>query len=117
MKKGELTLKKLVNSIKNYHPSKWEAFCFFIIPFLVGLLTSSGFDGDIWFLLNYGRYILNHGFPTVDFFTIHEGLHLVIQQWLTDIIFYQSYQLLGKVGIYLIVNFVNIYIIFITYSS
>lgn len=109
-------ISKIILIFKNYHPSKWEALSFLIIPIFIGILCSLDLDNDTWFILNYGRYIINHGFPTIDPFTIHEGLNLVIQQWSTDIIFYTAYEHLGKIGLYLIVNLVNIYIIFITYK-
>lgn len=105
-----------MKKILNYHPSKWQALSFLIIPIFIGLLTSTSFDNDIWFLINTGRYILNHGFPTIDPFTIHEGLQLVIQQWIPDVIFYEIYHFFGKIGLYLFTNFVNIYIVFITYK-
>ena len=105
-----------MKKILNYHPSKWQAISFLVIPIFIGLLTSTSFDNDIWFLINTGRYILNHGFPTIDPFTIHEGFHLVIQQWIPDVIFYELYHFFGKIGLYLFTNFVNIYIVFITYK-
>lgn len=102
--------------ILNYHPSMFQAFSFLLIPVFIGLLTSTSFDNDIWFLINTGRYIINNGFPIIDPFTIHEGLNLVIQQWLPDILFYLVYNFWGKVGLYIITNLVNIYIIYITYK-
>lgn len=109
-------IKKIIEKYKNYHPSKWEALSYLLIPIFIGLLTSTATDGDIWFILNLGKYILNNGFPTIDPFSIHEGLNVVIQQWIPDIIFYKSFDILGKTGIYLIVNLLNIYIVFITYK-
>lgn len=105
-----------MKKILNYHPSKWQAISFLVIPIFIGLLTSTSFDNDIWFLINTGRYILNHGFPTIDPFTIHEGFNLVVQQWIPDVIFYEIYHFFGKIGIYLFTNLVNIYIVFITYK-
>ena len=109
-------INKIKNKVTNYHPSKWEVFCFLLVPILFGIIRSTHLDNDTWFILNYGRYILNHGFPNIDPFTIHEGLNLVIQQWLIDVLFYKTYSLFGNNGIYLIVNLVNIYIVFITYK-
>ena len=109
-------IKKIIEKYKNYHPSKWEALSYLLIPIFIGLLTSTATGGDIWFIMNTGRYILNNGFPTIDPFTIHDGLSVVIQQWIPDIIFYKSFDVLGKTGIYLTVNLLNIYIVFITYK-
>lgn len=105
-----------MKKISNYHPSKWEVFCFILIPIFIGMLTSTSFDNDIWFLINTGRYIINNGFPTVDPFTIHEGFSLVIQQWIPDVIFSTVFDNFGKIGLYVLTNLVNVYIVFITYK-
>ena len=42
-------------------------------------------EADIRFAMNLGKYILEHGFPHVDPFTIHENVQLVAQQWLSGI--------------------------------
>lgn len=56
---------------------------------------------DTYFVMNLGRYVLEQGFPHVDPFTIHEGLQLVAQQWLSGVIFWEMYQALGVEGLYL----------------
>ena len=56
-------------------------------------------DSDTNFIMNIGRYILAHGFPHVDPFTIHDGIQLVAQQWLSGIIFWEAWQNFGVVGI------------------
>ncbi len=73
-------------------------------------------DNDSWFLLNTGRYIINHGFPSIDPFTIHEGFELVVQQWLTDVIFYEVFDLFGKVGVAFLVFAIYLIIIYIFYK-
>lgn len=105
-----------MKKILNYHPSKWESLSFLLIPILFGFLTSSAFDNDIWFLMNTGRTILQKGFITTDIFTIHSNFSLVIQQWIPDVLFYLSYNIVGKIGPYIIANILNIYLIFITYN-
>ena len=53
-------------------------------------------DTDIWFLLNCGRYVVETGtIPNVEFATMHEGLHYVMQQWLTAVIFWKIYSNFG----------------------
>ena len=48
-------------------------------------------DNDAWFILNCGRYVFEHGIPHTEFATIHEGLHYVMHQWLTAVIFWKIY--------------------------
>lgn len=59
-------------------------------------------EADTYFVMNLGRYVLEHGFPYVDPFTIHEGLQLVAQQWLSGVLFWEVYQALGFDGLRLI---------------
>ena len=54
---------------------------------------------DTYFVMNLGRYVLEHGFPYVDPFTIHENLQLVAQQWLSGIVFLEIYQSFGINGL------------------
>lgn len=49
------------------------------------------FNPDCYFLLAYGRYVAEKGFPHVDPFSMHEGLHFVMQQWLSAMLFWQVY--------------------------
>ncbi|MBE6161213.1 MAG: hypothetical protein E7158_03235 [Firmicutes bacterium] len=109
-------MKKILEKYRNYHPSKWEALSFLLIPIFLGLLTSTGTDGDIWFLMNVGKYITNNGFFHIDPFTIHNGLYVVVQQWFIDVLFYKLHNLFGMIGIYLITNLVNTYFVYINYK-
>lgn len=99
----------------SYHPAKWEAFAFLMIPVLVGILSATCFDNDVWFLIRTGEEIVTNGFPHVDFLTFHESLTLVVQQWLVDVSFFFVYDVGGKNGLYFLTLLVNIYLIFITY--
>ncbi len=56
-------------------------------------------ESDTNFIINLGRYILAHGFPHVDPFTIHDGIQLVAQQWLSGIIFWEAWQNFGVAGL------------------
>jgi len=55
-------------------------------------------DNDIWFLLNSGRYVLQHGIPYTEPFTLHPQMSFVMQQWLSDVIFWCTYSKLGAAG-------------------
>lgn len=59
-------------------------------------------DADTRFVMNLGQYILEHGFPHVDPFTIHENLQLVVQQWLSGIFFWEAYKNFGVDGLLII---------------
>ena len=48
----------IINKYKNYHPSKWEALSFLLIPIFIGLLSTTKTDDDIWFILTTGKEII-----------------------------------------------------------
>ncbi len=57
---------------------------------------------DTYFVMNLGQYILEHGFPYVDPFTIHENLQLVAQQWLSGVLFWEAYKNFGVDGLLIV---------------
>lgn len=59
-------------------------------------------EADTRFVMNLGRYILEHGFPHIDPFTVHENLQLVPQQWLSGILFWEAYKNFGIEGLLLV---------------
>ena len=83
-----------------------------IIPFILLCINNNQVNNDIWFLMNTGRYILKNGFMYVDPFTIHEGLSLVVQQWLPSVLFYLLYNYFNKYGLLLFV-YISFFIIFL----
>lgn len=103
------------NKIIKFIKENWF-FIFLIIPFIAFCLANRGADNDIWFLLNNGRYVLNHGIPHVEPFTIHQGLHYVMQQWLSSIIFYSIYNTFGKNGILILMIIIFCLITIIYYK-
>lgn len=56
-------------------------------------------EADTLFVMNLGRYVLEHGFPHVDPFTVHENLQLVAQQWLSGVFFWKAFDSFGLSGI------------------
>lgn len=111
-------MKKIWEKIKKYNPSYKICLLYFFVPIYLLCLTSAniGKENDIWFLLNHGKYVIEHGFPTIEPFSMHQGFSFVMQQWLSAVIFYLSYTVLGKYGLLLIVNIVNLLILWFTYK-
>ena len=102
---------KIIEFIKN----NWY-FTLLIIPFILFCIRNKTPDNDIWFLMNNGRYVLNNGIPHVDPFTIHEGLHYVMQQWLSSVIFYIVFNMFGKYGLLFFMYIIFILIVIIYYK-
>ena len=72
---------------------------FAMFPLLGILLIPASLDNDFYFLYPTGQYILENGFPVKDFLSMHSDMNIIVQQWLTDILFYIIYSNLGKIGL------------------
>jgi hypothetical protein len=87
-----------------------------ILLFLPCLLIRRVLDNDTWFLLNSGRYVMNNGIPHIEPFSIHENMEFVMQQWLTDVVFWNIYDLAGEFGLFLFVTICYAVVIFLLYK-
>ncbi len=66
----------------------------------ITILKVWGLDNDTWFILNCGRYVVETGtIPHVEFATMHENLHYVMEQWLTAVIFWKIFDNFGADGL------------------
>ncbi len=99
-----------------YKPNKYTSYLYFIIPLLLSTTLNISKERDIWFILSYGKYILKNGLPHHDILSMHSNFSLLVQQWLSDIIYYLSYKLLGGVGIYILIFILNASIIYLLYK-
>lgn len=92
-------MKKIINALKNYHPSKWLSMLFMLVPFVIISTTPyKVLDNDRFFLLSLGRAITSNGLPVVDPLAMHHA-SFIAQQWLFDIILYTIYKYLGDKGL------------------
>lgn len=100
--------KKAIKKYKDWNPPK--ALVFLIISIIIINFSCNKFklDNDFWFIINAGRDIINNGFSNIEHFTIHSNLYYIQQQWLTDIIFYYIYNKFSIVGMYILLNIINI---------
>jgi hypothetical protein len=72
-------------------------------------------DNDFWFIINSGRFVMNHGIPYLEPFTIHNGMSFVMQQWLSAVIFWLIYSSGGELGIKLLVMLCHILLVFLVF--
>ena len=89
-------------------------FIFLIASML--LLITSRFNNDGWFLLNSGRYVENFGIPHTEPFTIHEGFHFVMQQWLFALGLWKIYEIDQMQGMLLFNWIMGAVFIFVFYK-
>lgn len=67
------------------------------------LIINRKLDNDIWFLLNSGRYVIEHGIPHIEPFTIHSDFEFLMQQWLSALTFWVVYSKFGAFGLNMMV--------------
>ena len=70
-----------------------------LAPFVGLLFIGTAINNDAWFLLNCGRYVESYGIPHIEPFTLHEGWHYVMQQWLIAIGLGNIYSAVGTAGL------------------
>lgn len=93
--------------------TRWILIVLMFLPcFVVGLTL----DNDIWFLLTSGRYVLSHGIPTIEPFTLHQNFSFLMQQWLSATIFWSIYSKLGAAGLLALLFVVYAAIVFVVYQ-
>lgn len=69
-----------------------------LLLFAGGMVFARSYDNDVWFFLATGEYIVEHGIPYTNPFSIHEGMDFVAQQWLHCVISYTLYSAGGFVA-------------------
>ena len=119
MKKKNNVVKKIKKSYEKF--SRWippKIYTFFVVTCVLIFIACFSFeiDNDYWFLINTGRYILNHGIPTMETFTFHVGLEFIAQQWLTDVIFYLIYDWFDILGLFIFSSLMITLISYLVYK-
>ncbi len=84
--------------LKNKLPV-WLKYFILSIPIVLACFQVHGLDNDFYFLYPTGEYIINNGFPHTDILSMHSSMKIMVQQWLSSVIFYYVYLSLGKFGI------------------
>ena len=88
----------------------------FLIPVLLILCANHAIDNDSWYVSAEGRAILQNGIYHEDVLSMHEGLHVVVQNYGFAAIFYLIHSILGAPGIYLAMIILNFVILFLLYK-
>ena len=102
--------------VKNKLP-KWLKYIILLFPFVIACFQLRTLDNDFYFLYPTGEYILKNGFPHTDFLSMHTDMKLVLQQWLSTVIFYLTYSRLGMIGLSLLLYICYALICFLTYKT
>ena len=101
---------------EKFKPTIWLYIALFAFPLVLTLLYVKSLDNDIWYLLSEGRYIVTHGIYHIDPLSMHEGLQVVVQNWLSASIFWIIYDLFGEMGLLFLILICNFFICFMLYK-
>ena len=78
---------------------RWLIAVLLIIPIVLACFQTRIIDNDFYFLYPTGEYIVKHGFPHTDILSMHTTMKIVVQQWLSSVLFYFTYSQFGKYGV------------------
>ena len=91
---NRLTAKVNINDMP-----KWFKAIYILAPIAGLLMIATRVDNDFYFIFKTGEYIINNGLPHTDFLSMHSDMHMIAQQWLSAVIFYSIYEVLGRFGV------------------
>ena len=100
----------------SYKPNKWVYIILFIVPIIFTLLIVKKLDNDTWYLLSEGRYIVRNGIYHIDPLSMHKGLEVVVQNWLSASLFWIIYSAFGEMGLLTMILIVNYFICLLLYK-
>ena len=102
--------------VKNKLP-KWLKYIILLFPFVIACFQLRTLDNDFYFLYPTGEYILKNGFHHTDFLSMHTDMKLVLQQWLSTVVFYLTYSRLGMIGLSVLLYICYALICFLAYKT
>ena len=79
--------------LKNLSAKHLIMMAIFIVPLY--FFVTIDINPDIYFMLNNGKLLINHGFVKTEMFTVHQGLYITIEKWLYCLIAYGIYSIGG----------------------
>ena len=104
------------NKISINSMPKWFKLAIALLPVALLLCLKYRLDNDFYFLYPTGKYIVENGFPTTDFLSMHSEMKIIVQQWLTDVIFYFTYSNFGLTGMVALVGLTYLVFAFLIYK-
>lgn len=93
-------------------------FCILFLNFiLMNLKYVKGLQTiDLFYLIPQGKYILSNGIYHIDPFSIHSGLHVVVQNYMSSCIFYLIFKLFSWNGFVIYTIICNALICYLIYK-
>lgn len=108
-------MNKFIKFIKD---NKLVMSCILLLNFiLMNLKYVKGLQAiDIFYLIPQGKYILNNGIYHIDPFSIHSGLHVVVQNYMSSCLFYLIFKIFSWNGFVIYTIICNALICYLIYK-
>lgn len=108
-------MNKFIKFIKD---NKLVMSCILLLNFiLMNLKYVKGLQAiDLFYLIPQGKYILNNGIYHIDPFSIHSGLHVVVQNYMSSCIFYLIFKIYSWNGFVMYTIICNALICYLIYK-
>lgn len=108
-------MSKVKEFIKN---NKLLIFCILFLNFiLMNLKYTKGLQTvDLYYIIPQGKYILNNGIYHIDPFSIHSGLHVVVQNYLSSVLLFLIYKVFSWNGLVIYTCLCNAFICYLIYK-
>lgn len=113
-----MTKKQTVSQTKPFNSKAMPLWCkilFLSLPIIISFFQVRILDNDFFFLYKIGDYIVHRGFPYTDVLSMHSSMKIVVQQWLSAVIYYFFYNTFGQYGVVGLVYLCNAGIVILTY--
>ena len=97
-----MSKKQTVSPAKPFNSKEMPLWCkilFLSLPIIISFFQIRTLDNDFFFLYKMGEYIVHRGFPYTDVLSMHSSMKIVVQQWLSAVIYYFSYNTFGQFGV------------------
>lgn len=113
-----MSKKQTVSQTKPFNSKEmplWYKILFLSLPIIISFFQVRILDSDFYFLYKIGEYIVHRGFPYTDILSMHSGMKIVVQQWLSAVLYYFAYNTFGQYGVIGLVYICNTGIVILTY--
>lgn len=113
-----MSKKQTVSPAKPFNSKEMPLWCkilFLSLPVIISFFQIRTLDNDFFFLYKMGEYIVHRGFPYTDVLSMHSSMKIVVQQWLSAVIYYFSYNTFGQFGVIGLVYICNTGIVILSY--
>lgn len=104
--------------IKFFKDNKLVVSCILLLNFiLMVIIYRTKLNAiDIFYLIPQGKYILNNGIYHIDPFSIHNGLHVVVQNYMSSCLFYLIFKVFSWNGFVIYTIICNALICYLIYK-